>query len=225
MAAAARGVRAPSSEHVLLALNADARARQVLLAELSVADLRPLVDERYPVTRGPIDPDQALAYAKRASASVLPPRPGPIPPVFERYSSQARGAIAAGEQAASDMMHTYVEPFYFLLGYLRVPGSVASDSLLAEGLTAQVGQDRARLCGPPAAHQATGIYTDDAREIVAESALAISHRMGHPTIGTGHLLLATLASVDRRVEQIIGNAAATTRISEQLSQTLTATDE
>jgi hypothetical protein len=49
--------------------------------------------------------------------------------------------------------------------------------------------------------------------------------MGHPTIGTGHLLLATLAGIDRRVEQIIANAAAKTRISEQLSQTLSATDE
>ena len=99
VAAAARGIRGPSSEHVLLALNADARARQVL-AELSVADLRPQVDRRYPVTRGPIDPDQALAYAKRASASVPPPRPGPIPPVFERAARRAERSPPASRPPA-----------------------------------------------------------------------------------------------------------------------------
>lgn len=224
LAAAERGIRDPSSEHVLLALNADARARRVL-AHLGVGDLRALVDPRYPVTRGPIDGDEALAYARRASAVRRVPSPGPIPPIFERYSDEARAAIAAGEQAASELMHPYVEPFHIVLGCARTPESFAAASLFAEGITAEAAHGRARLCGPPPAHQATGIFADAARKIVAESALAISHRMGHPSINSGHLLLATLASHDHCVQEIIGNASGNQQIAAQLSRILAATND
>jgi hypothetical protein len=65
--------------------------------------------------------------------------------------------------------------------------------------------ERARMYGPPPAHQATGIFTDQARRIVAHDALAYTYRHDHPAISTGHLLLATLDAEDRTIERIIGS--------------------
>ena len=217
LAGAACGVRGPSSEYVLLALTQDSGAGQ-LLGELGAGDLRPLIYEKYPIVGPAIDADQALSWARQRSAARTPPRPGPMPPVFERYAGDARAAIDAGERCATELMHHYVEPMHFLVGCAQVPGAGVESVLVAEGVTPEAARDRARACGPRPAHQATGIFSDEAREIVAESALYISLSMRDATIDTRHLLLATLKSQDPRVEQIIGSAAAMRRIAQALGQ-------
>jgi hypothetical protein len=61
------------------------------------------------------------------------------------------------------------------------------------------------MYGPSPAHQATGIFTDQARRIVAQGALSCAYRHGHPAIGTGHLLLATLDAEDPTIKRIVGS--------------------
>jgi hypothetical protein len=63
------------------------------------------------------------------------------------------------------------------------------------------------MYGPNPAHQATGIFTDRTRRIVAQDALSYAYRHGHPWIGTGHLLLATLDAQDRAMDRIVGSGA------------------
>jgi hypothetical protein len=48
------------------------------------------------------------------------------------------------------------------------------------------------MYGPPSAHQATGVFSDAARSIVAEKALSYAYRADHRQIGADHLLLANL---------------------------------
>jgi hypothetical protein len=64
--------------------------------------------------------------------------------------------------------------------------------------------ERARMYGPKPARQATGIFSDVTRQILAEEAVKHAYRLNHPHIGTGHVLLATLDSRDRTVARIVG---------------------
>jgi ATP-dependent Clp protease ATP-binding subunit ClpA len=214
LAAADRG-RGPSSEDVLLGLNEDPSVRG-LLGGIGVGDLRALIDQRYPRSGPSLDPQQALRWAQHHSETRQPPRPGPIPPVFERYAPDARAAIEMGERTADEMMHPYVEPFHFLVGCALIPDTTAQRLLVAEGVTGEAARERARLHGPDPAGQATGIFSDLAREIVAESALEISHRAQASAIDTRHLLAATISSQDPRVHQLFGSEAATRRVAEAI---------
>jgi hypothetical protein len=65
--------------------------------------------------------------------------------------------------------------------------------------------ERARMYGPKPAHQATGIFTDQTRQILAEDALKHAYRHDHALITTGHILLATLDGRDPTVARIIGD--------------------
>ena len=134
-----------------------------------------------------------------------PPRPGPIPPVFERFTLPARQAIAAGERAAAALEHEYVHPFHLLPGLLQTPGSLACNVLRRHGLQIEEATRRAQLHGPRRSHQSTAIFTDDARDLVARGALKHAHRHGHgdADLGTGHVLLAVLDTSDAVVARIL----------------------
>jgi hypothetical protein len=56
--------------------------------------------------------------------------------------------------------------------------------------------------GPHPSHQATGLFTEAARRVVAEGSLALAYRHGHRQITTGHLLLAVLDSGDRTTDRM-----------------------
>lgn len=217
-AAAERGIRGPSSEHLLLGL-ADYESAAEILRELGVPDAIALVDAAYPVTRAPLDP------RARAGGGVRnPPSPGPIPPVFERFSAQARLAVDAAEQSARALESQYVEPAHLLLALLgaeqgvlaRVrPRHQAQFDAIAERAVELMGADSraARLASQPpdsvdvrrlrVSTAPTGIFTAPARRLVAEDVLEVAHRLGHRALGTGHLFLAVLESPDERVAEAL----------------------
>ncbi len=209
---------------MLLALDRHPRGA-ALLGDLGVVDLRAVIDERYPGSGPAIDAQQALTHAQLLSAKRQPPRPGPIPPAFERYTDHARAVIQRSEPIAAELRHPYVEPFHFLLGCSLVPDTAAQRALLAEGVTDEAAWKRARVHGPAPAGQATGIFSDEAREIVAESALAVSYHAQAPAINMQHLLLATLNGEDSTVAQIVDGVDAAQRIADRLSRDLAAGDD
>jgi hypothetical protein len=130
--------------------------------------------------------------------------------VFERYTAEAQRAVRAASETAALLEHEYVRPLHLLLGCLHVPESLAARTLDVELAPSDMGtvgeaMERARMYGPNPAHQATGIFTPEARQIVAEGALAYAYRHDDPWIGTGHVLLATLDAHDRAVDRIVGS--------------------
>ncbi len=160
--------------------------------------------------RPPVSSQALKQYLLRVVSRSSAPRPGPTPPVFERYTIQAQRAVRAGVEVASLLEHPDVEPLHLLLGCLHVPGSLAARVLEAELAPSEMGtigaaMDRACLYGRSPAHQATGIFTDRARRLVARDALSYAYRHDHPAIGTGHLLLATLDAEDRTIDRIVGS--------------------
>ena len=211
--AAQRGVLGPSSEHLLLAVAEDRAGRAARILEaVGIGDVEGLVDSVSRSRRAPVSDAQLKAYLLRVADRRSPPQPGPVPPVFERYTVQARRAVRAAIETAALLEHRDVEPFHLLLGCLHVPESTAAQVMEAELAPSEMGvlgeaMERARMYGPPPAHQATGIFSELARAVVAERALTYVYRARHAHISTAHLLLATLDAGDRTVERIIGRGA------------------
>jgi hypothetical protein len=206
-AAARRGELCPGSEHVLLALD-DHDGASALLRAVGITDVTGLVDAVYPPHGMPVSGEEVSRHLLRMGSSEAP-RPGPIPPVFERYSDQARRAVRAASEAAGLLEHREIEPFHLLLGCVHVSDSLAArvlePSLGSGELTMVVeAMERARQYGPHPAHQATGVYSDTARRLLAEDALSHAYRRGHGAITTGHLVLAVLDSRDRTSRAILG---------------------
>ena len=190
-AALAHGVSGPSTEHLLLALGEhEASAR--ILAELGLRDVRPLIDAKYPVTRAPLDQAFVQRRAPQSAGIVrTAPSPGPIPPIFERFTSQARDAINAGIEHARTLDAPYVEPAHLLYGVLGAK----------TGVVATV-RSRYSWDLPPAPvvkpqyPRSSDIFSQNARRIVAEDVLVIAERLSQRSITTGHLLIAILESPD-----------------------------
>jgi ATP-dependent Clp protease ATP-binding subunit ClpA len=207
-AAAARGVLGPSTEHLLIALGEqDLTAR--ILGELGVTSAQALADGHYPVTRPPVDhaiiERRATQLAADGSAA---PSPGPIPPILERFTAQARTAVNAGVEYARQADDLYVEPAHLLFGVLNAKTGAAA-TLSARGGWHIPSVQFAR----PRYSRATGIFSPDARRIVAEDVLMIAERLDRRAVTTGHLLIAILErrrlgpnldrrDVDERASQI-----------------------
>jgi hypothetical protein len=208
-AAAARGVHGPSSEHVMLGLRDDPGATAVL-DRVGISDVEAFIDDKYPATRAPLSPDRLRGQIVRASFENSAPRPGPGPPVFERFTDEAERSVRAAVECAALLEHGTVQPLHLLLGCIHVADSVAGTALsnvFGESEMGAIGEamERARMYGPSPARQATGIFTDQTRQILAEDALKLAYRQDHPQITTGHLLLATLDVRDQAVARLIGD--------------------
>jgi hypothetical protein len=96
--------------------------------------------------------------------------------------------------------------------------------VLQDGELGAIGEAIDLVCryGPHPSHQATGIFSPTARQVIAEGSLSVAYRLGHPQIGTGHLLLATLDSHDRTTTTI--THPHTQRLARTLSRGLPGTE-
>jgi len=227
-AAAERGVLGPSSEHLLLALAGSGNLQvSAILEEVGVRDVVALVDAIAGERRAAVSPERLKQWLLRAGTQSTVPQPGPVPPVFERYTAEAQRAVRAASETAALLEHHEVEPLHLLLGCLHVRESLAWRVFDAELDASDMGtlgeaMERARMYGPNPAHQTTGIFAPATRHIVAERALSYAYRHDDPWIGTGHLLLATLDARDRAVDRIVGSGVmGSGPVNDRLARTLT----
>ncbi|MGA9856796.1 MAG: Clp protease N-terminal domain-containing protein [Solirubrobacteraceae bacterium] len=198
--AAERGERRPGSLHVLLALAGDDRVGAIL-RDLGVNELGRLVDGREPPRRSLSDEQVRAELVRAALAEQMRPALAPVP-AFERFTPDARRAVRAAAETAALLEHREVDPFHLLIGCLQARDSFAARVLAPiwqDGELGAIGEAIELVCryGPHPFHQATGIFSPTARRVVAEGALSVAYRLGHPQISTGHLLLAVLDSQDR----------------------------
>jgi ATP-dependent Clp protease ATP-binding subunit ClpA len=235
-AAAERGISGPSTQHLLLGLvrQDDVNA---LLRELGLVDVTALVDTAYPATRAALDP-HVLERGAQAAIARTPPSPGPMPPVFERFSREAHQAVKAAQESASSLENQYVEPAHLLLGLLDVEDGVVASvltrreaqrdamarraaELLAGHATAArrsaeaVVDRRARVSTAP-----TGIFTAPARRLVAQQVLEVADRLGQRSLGTGHLFLAILENPDEDSVAILEALPDTQQLAAELVEAL-----
>ena len=207
-AAAARGVLGPSTEQLLVALGEQELPARIL-AELGAGSAQALAEPKLAtyLPRPPVD--QAL-FERRAAqlaarGSSTPPSPGPIPPVFERFTAQARDAIDAGIQYAREVDDTYVEPAHLLYGVLTSKAGVVATVRARRGWDIPPGQFARPPAVQPPYSRATGIFSPQARRIVAEGTLIAAERLGHRALTTGHVLIAILEGPDEYTGEIISS--------------------
>jgi ATP-dependent Clp protease ATP-binding subunit ClpA len=196
-AAWTRGIRGPSTEHLLIALGEQELTARIL-RELGIDSVRALVDAAYPVTRPRLD--RAVVErraAQLAQGGYTAPSPGPIPPIFERFTSQARAAIDAGIEYARNLDDRNVEPAHLLVGVLNARAGVAATLRTRYGWRISP----ARFA-QPRYPRATGIFSADARRIVAEDIVVIAEFLDHRALTTGHLLIAVLERQDEQTSEI-----------------------
>jgi Clp amino terminal domain, pathogenicity island component len=188
-APASRDVLGPSTEDLLIALGEQELPARIL-AELGVSSAQALVDAHYRVTGPPVD--HALLDRRAAQLTargIEPPSPGPMPPVFERFTAQARAAINAGVEYARRADDRWIEPAHLLFGVLNAEAGVTA------AVRTRYGWHRppAQSAEPPAySPRATGIFTPEAKRILAEDVLIMAERLDHKALTTGHVLLAIL---------------------------------
>lgn len=231
--AIARGGYSPSSEHVLLGLS-DEPGVIAMLREVGIDDIDALVNEVYPRHGEPLSPEAVDKYLARLGHPD-PPRPGPIPPAFERFTDHARAAIIAAQR--SDC--AYAEPVDLLRGLLSVEDGVAARLLAQHGITRSAPEaDGPRLSHAQAARgpwavgsntpialsprsvsdqakeslsarrpQLGQLYSDAARRVIAEESLKQAVQHGHERIGTGHVLLAVIDEDDQAASAILEDPA------------------
>jgi ATP-dependent Clp protease ATP-binding subunit ClpA len=231
-AAAARGVLGPSTQHLLIALGEHELPARIL-AELGVSSAQALVDADHALPIGP-PVDHAIIErraAQLAASGSAAPSPGPIPPIFERFTSQARDAINAGIQYAFEVDDPYVEPAHLLFGVLDATAGVAATVHTRYGWHIPPGQfaqprypgapgifspdprhENVLMYTQPPYSRATGIFSPDARRIVAEDVLIIAERLGHRALTTGHILIAILEHPDEHTSEIISSLPGTREI-------------
>lgn len=227
-AAAARGVLGPSTEHLLIALGEQELPARIL-GEFGISSAQALVDDHYPVTRPPVDHAIIQRRAAQLGASgIEPPTPGPMPPVFERFTAQARAAINAGIQYAFEVDDPRVEPAHLLFGVLNAKTGVVATVRTRHGWHIPPGQfapPRYPAAAPgvfspdprhpnvftytqPPYSRATGIFSTEARRIVAEDVLTVAERLGYRPLTTGHVLIAILERPDEYTSGIISSIPA-----------------
>ncbi len=218
-AAAERGVLGPSTEYLLLAVGEQELPAQIL-AELGITNVQALVDAKYPVTRPPIDPAIVqVRAAQLAARGQTPPSPGPIPPIFERFTSHACDAVNAGIAAARKLNAPYVEPVHLLSAALKAGGIAATVRTELGWHNPPILEAQSPIPGP------TDICSDHARRIVAEDVLVVAERIGHRPLTTGHLLIALLESQDERTAEIANSLPEIDAITVALVDALAHTNE
>lgn len=193
-AAREQGIVGPSTEHLLLGLQGQ-DIPLTILRDLGLADVTKAVDAKYPIKR-PSGRREALDRYPRVSRSRSAPRPGPIPPVFERFTKEAHRAIEAGVESARVLESGYVTPAHLLVGLLDGEEGVVADVLARHPRTRESANSGATSEDTGRPSRATGIFTEEARRLVAEHVLTVANRFGHRSLSTGHLLLAILDNPD-----------------------------
>lgn len=202
-AAVARGTLGPSTEHLLLGL-ADQPVVVGVLGALGVADVTALVDAKYAARLSPVDPARVERRAQQlATHQRTPPSPGPIPPVFERFTAEAHDAVDAALERARSLDGHYLEPAHLLLGLLDAKAGVVAGVLARRGYHGDPAAGPATEPRPAGAYRTVPTFGAAARRIVAEKVLEIAHRLAHRELTTGHLFLAILEDPDENTARVI----------------------
>ncbi|MEU4689354.1 Clp protease N-terminal domain-containing protein [Actinoplanes sp. NPDC023714] len=112
---------------------------------------------------------------------------------FQRFSDDARAAVAGSTGHARRHGHAEIAPGHLVLALLDRPAGLAVRALTAQGLTAGAVRDAVVAALPAAAGAVPDVVPFDGR---ARKALELTFRealrLEHEEVGTGHLLLALI---------------------------------
>ncbi len=132
------------------------------------------------------------AAQKRFVASPPDPREG-----FSRFTDAARSVVVTAQNEARAAGNDTITPAHLLLGLVADAADPAAAALAAQGATTDAVRAAATAALPAGAAEPPELVPFDA---AAKKALELTFRealrLGHDSIGTGHILLALLEEED-----------------------------
>ncbi|MFF7365276.1 Clp protease N-terminal domain-containing protein [Streptomyces sp. NPDC008125] len=116
---------------------------------------------------------------------------------FARFTTRARNVAVTAHNEARLAGSAEVLPAHLVLGLVADTGSVGAQVVAAQGITPEAVRTAALAALPPAADEVPELLPYDAgSRKVLELAFRESLRLGHPHVGTEHILLALLEHED-----------------------------
>ncbi|MEU3146244.1 MULTISPECIES: Clp protease N-terminal domain-containing protein [unclassified Streptomyces] len=147
---------------------------------------------------------------------------------FNRYTPRARAVVMAAHNESRAARNAEGLPEHLVLGLLAEPGGLAAKAITEQGVTLDAVRAAAAAALPPAVEDAPELvpYGPAAKKVL-ELTFREALRLGHPYIGTEHLLLALLehengkgvlsglgvdkTATERYVTELLAQAVATRR--------------
>ena len=135
------------------------------------------------------------------------PAPNTDTPTQSKFTERARSALNLSKEEAQRFRYTYIDTEHLLLALVRVADGVAAWVLRAQGvdlaaLSAHVIGRMRHVTGPNEYIQSTAsdptpiVGLTPAGKRVIQQAVYEARRLGHPYLGTEHLLLGVLHESD-----------------------------
>ncbi|MEV7086798.1 Clp protease N-terminal domain-containing protein [Streptomyces sp. NPDC093085] len=144
---------------------------------------------------------------------------------FSRYTPGARSAVVGSQNAAHAAGNDEIGTAHIVLGLLGLPGTIAAQAIVAQGVPLDLVREKATAALPGRAETTPALVPFDA---AAKKALELTFRealrLGHNYIGTEHILLALLELENGTGvlhEAGIGKAASETHIARLLAEYVT----
>jgi ATP-dependent Clp protease ATP-binding subunit ClpC len=129
---------------------------------------------------------------------------------FERFSAHAKRVLALAQEEAAAARHGHVGTEHILLGLLRDDEGVGGRALGELGVEPARARGAIEAAVPPGTEAADGPLVPTPRvKRVIELAFEESRRLGHPYVGSEHLLLGLLAEGDGVAAGVLKEAGVT----------------
>jgi ATP-dependent Clp protease ATP-binding subunit ClpC len=125
--------------------------------------------------------------------------------MFEKFTDRARRAVVWAQEEARALNHDFIGTEHILLGLVREGGGVAAKALESLGISLEAVRERVEGAVPPGQHSRPAghiPFTPRAKKVL-ELSLSEAKVLGHPYIGTEHILLGLLREGDGVAAQVL----------------------
>jgi ATP-dependent Clp protease ATP-binding subunit ClpC len=125
--------------------------------------------------------------------------------VFERFTDRARRAVVQAQEEARALNHDFIGPEHILLGLVGEGQGVAAKALESLGIRLETVRERVEDTVPPGLYSRPSghiPFTPPAKKVLGLS-LSEAKLLGHPYIGTEHILLGLLRQGEGVAAQVL----------------------
>ena len=128
--------------------------------------------------------------------------------MFERFTERARQVVVLAQDEARDLRNDYIDTEHLLLGLIREDEGIAARALRSLGIDLDTA--RSRVPRGEGERRSTGQipFRADAKHALEDSADEATG-MGHPSIGTEHLLLGLVRGESNAAARILREVGVT----------------
>ncbi|GHO69610.1 hypothetical protein KSC_085020 [Ktedonobacter sp. SOSP1-52] len=132
---------------------------------------------------------------------------------FERFTRRARNVLALAQKEAVGLNHNYIGTEHLLLGLIKEDGGIAGRVLHEQGVSLEQVHERiTSIIGKgdkPSAGE--GTLTPRSRKVI-EYAVDEAKRLGHPFVGTEHILLGLIREGEGIAAHVLRDVLRTERL-------------